>query len=258
MDAFARAFGFENAMRETGSTELVETRLGVGLINSDYPKVYDMNYLRADADLAEVTAEQLIDDVEALLGSRGYEHRQVEFHDDAAADRLEPAMRAAGWERFRALFMTQARQTERRDGLPEAGEVAWEELRPTVIEQLRREPFATSEAVVQQLTDKREVLARTTHLRHVGARVDGRIVSYADLYSDGVTAQIEEVGTLEEFRGRGLASAVVVAAADVARAEGHDLIFLVADDDDWPKALYARLGFDAVGLVSSFRKYPKP
>jgi hypothetical protein len=33
----------------------------------------------------------------------------------------------------------------------------------------------------------------------------------------------------------------------VARDEGHDLVFLVADVEDWPRHLYARLGFDEIG-----------
>jgi len=41
------------------------------------------------------------------------------------------------------------------------------------------------------------------------------------------------VGTLEEHRGKGYASAVVLRAADEARRGGADLVFLVADAQDW-------------------------
>jgi ribosomal protein S18 acetylase RimI-like enzyme len=73
------------------------------------------------------------------------------------------------------------------------------------------------------------------------------VVSYADLYLRGSDAQIEDVGTLPEHRGRGYASAVVVAAAEAARRAGADLVFLFADAEDWPKELYRRLGFDELG-----------
>jgi hypothetical protein len=33
---------------------------------------------------------------------------------------------------------------------------------------------------------------------------------------------------------------------------GNDLTFLIADRDDWPKQLYAKLGFDEVGRVWEF------
>jgi predicted GNAT family acetyltransferase len=73
-----------------------------------------------------------------------------------------------------------------------------------------------------------------------------------ELYTIDTVAQIEDVNTLEEFRGRGLASAVVLAAARRAEERGCDVVFLIADDDDWPKDLYARLGFEPVSRTWSF------
>jgi ribosomal protein S18 acetylase RimI-like enzyme len=257
-DTFHRALAFEDAMRERCAISVEPWRFGTALFNSDRPLVYDLNYLRAHGDLSEVSAEDLIAEADPVMARHACVHRQIEMGDEATADQLAPGMAEAGYQRFRAVYMTLQREPERRPGLPDAEEITWDELRPTVVDQLRREPFATSEEVVQQLADRHEVEELATHLRDFGARVDGRIVSYCHLYSDGVIAQIEEVGTLEEFRNRGLASAVVLMAADVALSEGHELVFLVADEDDWPKALYARLGFGVVGRVSSFRKYPKP
>jgi ribosomal protein S18 acetylase RimI-like enzyme len=58
--------------------------------------------------------------------------------------------------------------------------------------------------------------------------------------------------TLERFRNRGLARAVVSKALGEARASDHDLVFLIADRDDWPKELYGKLGFDVVGRIWEF------
>jgi predicted N-acetyltransferase YhbS len=44
----------------------------------------------------------------------------------------------------------------------------------------------------------------------------------------------------------------VLRAVEEARRAGADLVFLVADDKDWPKQLYARLGFEPVGLAYKF------
>jgi predicted GNAT family acetyltransferase len=88
------------------------------------------------------------------------------------------------------------------------------------------------------------------------AEVDGQPASVCELYVLGDVAQVEDVNTIEEFRGRGLGSAVVLAAADAARARGCDVVFLIADDADWPKDLYARLGFDPVGRFWSFVRTP--
>ena len=37
---------------------------------------------------------------------------------------------------------------------------------------------------------------------------------------------------------------------------GADLVFLVADDRDWPKQLYSKLGFDPVGRFWQFTRHP--
>ncbi|MGN8604136.1 UNVERIFIED_CONTAM: GNAT family N-acetyltransferase, partial [Campylobacter jejuni] len=74
--------------------------------------------------------------------------------------------------------------------------------------------------------------------RHFAVLVDGQPVSSTDLFSDGRTAQIEDVGTLPEHRGAGHASTVVLKALEDAHAMRHDFIFLVADARDWPKEMY--------------------
>jgi predicted GNAT family acetyltransferase len=81
-------------------------------------------------------------------------------------------------------------------------------------------------------------------------------VSAAELYSDGRTAQVEDVATSPDSRGRGLASAVVLRAVEEAVASGHDFVFLIANDGSWPKELYARLGFETIGHTWSFLRKP--
>ena len=88
--------------------------------------------------------------------------------------------------------------------------------------------------------------------RFFAARVDGEVASYCELYSDGQTAQIENVLTLSRFRKQGLARATVSKALEEARNGRHDLIFLIADQRDWPKELYGKLGFDEVGRIWEF------
>ena len=47
------------------------------------------------------------------------------------------------------------------------------------------------------------------------------------------------------YRGRGLGRAIVQHALEEARRD-HDVVFLDALADDWPRRLYAKLGFGAV------------
>jgi len=129
-------------------------------------------------------------------------------------------------------------------------------LRPALEMVLRREPWATTEHTVRELADFRGELHRHAGARFFCARVDGEIASMCDLYVRGSTAQIEDVNTLEEFRDRGIARAVVRLAADQALSAGAELVFLHALDNDWPKELYAKLGFDPIGYVWSFVRPP--
>ena len=57
-------------------------------------------------------------------------------------------------------------------------------------------------------------------------------------------AQVEDVVVLEGHRGNGLGRLVTTAALAAGLALEPELMFIVADDDDWPKELYARLGFE--------------
>jgi predicted GNAT family acetyltransferase len=83
-----------------------------------------------------------------------------------------------------------------------------------------------------------------------------RDASACSLYSVGPVAQIEEVATLLAHRNRGLARAVVLASLESAVTAGAELVFLAADDLDWPKELYACLGFDPLGTVEAFTRPP--
>jgi predicted GNAT family acetyltransferase len=137
-----------------------------------------------------------------------------------------------------------------------AEEVDLATLRPALEIVLRREPWATTEEIVRVLADFRGELQRHAGARFFCARIDGEIAAMCELYIRGSIAQIEDVNTLEEFRNRGLARAVVRHAAEEASASGAELVFLHALDDDWPKDLYARLGFDPIGHVWSFVRPP--
>jgi predicted GNAT family acetyltransferase len=85
--------------------------------------------------------------------------------------------------------------------------------------------------------------------------------SRADLYlgrdGDGVVAQIENVLTDPPARGHGLARGVVTAAVRLALDSGATCVFLVADADDWPRELYARLGFVPVAGYTELTRAPR-
>jgi ribosomal protein S18 acetylase RimI-like enzyme len=88
--------------------------------------------------------------------------------------------------------------------------------------------------------------------RLFAAEVDGKLVAHTELYSEDGVGQVENVYTLADYRGRGLARSLVLRGVEESHAAGNDLTFLVADADDWPQRLYEKLGFETVGRYARF------
>lgn len=225
-------------------------RFGTALLRPELPNVWSLNYLLAERELDIATAQALADEADDLLGSAGLGHRKIEVLDGEAGRRLAPQFRRLGWHVEHDLVMPHRRPPDRETETSTVEEVDAEALTPTWMEGMRRD-FAGKEDVVRQLVEHKRLLAEDG-ARFFAARANETIAAYCDLYSDGRTAQIEAVMTLERFRNRGLARAVVTAALWAARGAGHDLVFLLADDADWPKQLYDKLGFDVEGSVYEF------
>jgi ribosomal protein S18 acetylase RimI-like enzyme len=230
----------------------VPSRFGTAYLHSEVPRVWSRNYLVADTDLDEALAELLVAESDRILGGAGLRHGKVEVYDEEAGARLEPGFRELGWQIHCEVLMVARRNPDRSANLSRAEEVSIDELEPIWTEENRREPYGSDEETVRQLVANKWVVMTSWDTRFFAARVDGAIASYCELYSRGGIGQIEAVGTVEEFRSRGLARATVSRALAASRAAGNDLTFLMARDDDWPRELYRKLGFDEIGCAYEF------
>ena len=239
--AFMRAFGERVAERRE------RTRYGTALFVESLPRVHWVNTLDVDLGV-RATAEELAADAEDVQGRAGLGHRRLSISDDLGGD-VEAGLLHLGWKAERLLVMPH------RGGGRDVDTSGVEQMDPAELEHAwaaGTRAAIPDEETVRQLVAAQHRRRIAADVRYFGARVDGEIASYCELFSDGETAQIESVMTLEPFRGRGLASAVVTAALQDAQADRHSLVFLCADDDDWPKELYAKLGFGVSGRVWSF------
>jgi hypothetical protein len=174
--------------------------------------------------------------------------------DENAGTELEAGFDRLGWTVERLLVMAHHRPMyETSDDVP-AREYTEDEIKPHRQAYVANEPFGERapppSVVTEQLMRRRDVIGAATTSRAFGAEVDGEVVSFADMYSDGRTAQIEDVGTRNTHLRKGLSRAVMKVAIEAAA--GHEFLFLVADDRDWPKDFYARLGFDPIGITYEF------
>ena len=252
MTDLERCLDFIETMAERAAGKKVPSAHGVALLAPDLPDVWSRNYLLLDEGNAHVSAAELAAEVDALFRPLGLHHRKVEVFDDATGARLQPGFEKLGWSFECDVIMVAQRAPDREVDTSGIDEVSADELVSAWAESWQLDPHVLSDHVAQQLVENKRRLPQTRDTRFFAGRVDGHIAAYCELYSDGRTAQIENVFTLERFRNRGLARSMVSKALGAARAADHDLVFLIADRDDWPKELYGKLGFDVVGRIWEF------
>ena len=241
---------FVHAMEDKSFTRTEVGRWGTAYFHDRFPVKWALNFLRVDRDKPGLTAEALAEEAHELQGGAGLNHRKIHLDDEELGRRLAPRFRDLGWIVQRLLFMALREPPAEGPDL-EVVELTNDELRTARLEAEMQDHHNSAEDA-RMLTDSREVTAQATHLRNIVGRIDGEIAGWGELYSDGRTAQIEDIGTFERLRNRGVARAVILRAIQIARSEGHDFVFLVADADDWPKNLYRRLGFEGIGETYEF------
>lgn len=246
-DEYARAWA---AMRRTElrGTHEEPCRFGTVALTPELPLRHDSHFVYADELPAEATAAELAAETERVLGAAGVGHRIVTVPDPEAG-RLADGFRELGWDVQRQLVMVQRRPPDRVVDTAAVIEVDEPTLRPVREAVTRAQPWGSPELARQLAAAKR--LIRGT-VRFFAVEADGEIASCTDLYLSERDGQVEDVVTLEQHRGRGYASAVVLHAVEEARRAGADFVFLCADAEEWPKELYRRLGFDGLGVYWKF------
>lgn len=253
--AFARALAFERALVER-MTEVKEPfRWGHALLTPSLPDIYDLNFVRVEVDADAITAQALAAESDRLMTAGGYSHRKVIVEDEDAGARVAAGFAEMNWRADKLTWMVHRRQPERVAAV-DVDEIDAAVHAAAKDEFNRRDPYFVGNEVIRQMRGMAGLVSKATDKRCFAAYVDGTIAAVCELYSDGAIAQIEDVATLEEYRGRGLATAVVLRALSEAQIWNHEMVFLVADADDWPKELYAKLGFEAVGATYQFLLAP--
>ena len=243
---------FENSCAD----DVVPWRWGVTLFNRQFPNVYMLNLVRVEGRPTDLDFDELIATADELHRRAGHDHRDIVIQDAELGAALAPKFRRNGWEVSSLVIMAYRGGRIPPEARPGVRELTPDELRAMRADSLASEPSDKDPETIRQLIAKDALLASAAGARFFGAIVDGQTVCSADLYSDGATAQIESVLTLEPFRRRGVGRAVVAEAVRAALDCGHDFVFLVADDEDWPKDLYARMGFEPLGRFHDFLKTP--
>ena len=129
----------------------------------------------------------------------------------------------------------------------EAGEELWARVEESLA------LFGNDATVSEQLRRIEQETFTTEHKRWLGVRDDdGTIVALAALVQLESVGYLDNVATFPEARGRGMASAIVGRAIELARGSGVEHVSLFADPNALPVVrMYERLGFREVGRLAS-------
>lgn len=228
-----------------------------GVFDADWPVSHTSNRVVVTADLpAEVGADEVLAFVDEAFAGRALTHRKVDVLDDAVGQRLTPGLLAAGYEPSPVLVMAAVSTPSPGSGVIVVEVVEEPELAVLVESGWQLEAPDFTAETVRQLVGRRAAAPRAADVTRLAVRdvATGRLVSKADLLLRGAVAEIDDVLTLPDHRGRGYGSALVLEAVDRARRAGCDLVYLEAAEDDWPKDLYVRLGFETVGRIHEFSR----
>lgn len=225
---------------------------GHAIIDSHHPHLWDANHLRVESVEAP-NPRALLAAAEQHLGGKNF--RMITLLYESAAPALREALAPHGYRPADQLLMVL-------DGTPPLADPGISVLTVTRAE-LEASRVASligdthhDEIVGRELISRDAVIATAASLGCYAAVHNGEIAARCQTYASGGVAQIEHVYTLSEYRGNGLARAVVISAARDARRKGANLVFLVADANDWPRGFYNRLGFGDAGLLPRLLRYP--
>jgi GNAT superfamily N-acetyltransferase len=248
-DGAARARAFWTAAHTAVCDVVTPWAHGTIVRATRYPTYHDYNLIRVEDD-APLTADELVEIADEALA--GLAHRRIDFDVIASAERVRDEFQARGWKTVRLLWM-------RHDGTAQdEDDRSLEEVPYDAVADLRdawhREDFPQERDPRAYHEAAREVaLARGA--RVVAAVADGVPVAFAQLERDGDAAEVSQVFVRADRRGAGLGTAITKAAIRLG-SDARDL-FIVADDEDRPKELYARLGFRPVWTTMELTLWPE-
>ena len=251
---FDRCERFEQATAERASTTVKRVDVGTLYLNGDLPKVWDRNFLWLGPGAEGVAASELVEVTDRLLGEAGVDHRKFLIAAEHLSSDVNKSLIDLGWSRTDLVTMTlrDGSHGERSPDVEELSAKEYEDFNRTIVQE-----FSDGDPdVVEQLVRLGSLMAKAGNARFFVTKHEGEYVAGTHLYSDGRAAQIEDVGTLEAYRSRGFAKVLMRHVIAEAFDAGHDLIFLVAETDDWPKGMYERLGFKVVGHTLEYKVEP--
>ena len=242
-ESLATVLDFQRRTAELLADEVLEIDGGWVLRTPSLPDVWALNHVRVGRPITYEEGEELC---RRYLPPR---FDQLYVDDQGDGHSVAEEFRSRGWKvdvEVHAVLVGEPDRPAADVAIVEPGEeeaLALMERWMAEDETLQLTPDG-----LRQVVDSNRLTWRARNARRLGVRdPDGRLLAMTLVFSDGRVSQVEDVYAVPEARRRGYGRALVTRAAEVARSTRPDLTFIVALDNDWPKELYARLGFEPVG-----------
>jgi GNAT superfamily N-acetyltransferase len=223
---------------------------GWALKTRSLPSVWSLNQLRFAGSVSFADAVALADEHQRDLG---YRHLVIE--DERNGADLERQFGAAGWTADLEVCMVLADPPS--PGAPdvEVSLLSEDQSLSLMRMWLAERHAGISGEALEQLVEYVRREGRLWDEQSFGVVADdGSPLAVTKLRSDATTAWVEDVYTAPEARRRGHARALVTHVTTLAQRARPDLTFIMADDNDWPKHLYASIGFRPVARTHTFHR----
>jgi GNAT superfamily N-acetyltransferase len=247
-----RAIAFRHAQRAVVCNRTATWEHGIATYADDFRLSYNLNEVVLEGPDPGITVDALAAVADELLA--GFDHREVTVEDEAAGRRLRPGFEALGWQAERLVWMELAGPAHGTQTPVEISEVPLDRTRP-----LREAWYVTSSwtptpAAAREFMELEERMAALTGTRALMAwGAGGEALGYVTFSAAQGGAEVEQAYVDPARRGQGAGGALVSAAVAAA---GAPSTYIVADDEEDAKRLYARLGFAPVWLQHQFIRRP--
>jgi ribosomal protein S18 acetylase RimI-like enzyme len=248
-----RAIAYRRAHYARVCNRIVPWEHGVVVFADEFPTFWGLNEVRVEGPDAGLSAPELAALADEL--QPGLAHRQITVEDEAAGRRLRPGFDALGWDTERLVWMELNGPAHGEPAPAEITEVPHARTRP-----LRETWFLDSrwmnspEAAREFMGVEERVGARIGVRALMAWGAAGHPLGYVTFVAQHGAAEVEQAYVEPHARGRGIGGALVSAAVDAA---GEPRTYIVADDEEAAKRLYARLGFVEVWYQHQFIRRPR-
>jgi len=243
-----RITGVELEVVRQIASHVVPLDYGFIALHKDYPASYDNNVLEVSQ---WCEAGKIVSDLERVFGSAGLRYGHIHIRHESLAQHLGPGLIAKGFEQSVRLVMVFTGSTvENTDHLVER--VPYEAMAQDVGEAWRRELPEASEEAICQLVERRLARERVCEMSYHVVRQHGRCVSRCEVSRYDGVALIDGVVTDPAWQRRGFARAIMLDAVLFAQGHGCEIVWLEAEQDEWPQHFYRRLGFTEIGLIHGY------